>query len=186
MIKQRLARAIVCAVIVVVGAVLILKPSRERQVWNHLDGWHEAMTNASTGTPVPWLGKVREVLRDGSLPLSGSDWYWLARMNEHEQRLLQLGYLTNCVFSLEGQKLPDGFSSNLLRRIYARVGNGGDQVWKIPRLTNGMGISPTFPAKDYAVWEQAFRESASLPASNSAPVSVHPNGSGGAAAPRYR
>ncbi len=178
MTKRRFPTLILCAAIVVIGAVLFLKPSRDRQVRNHLHGWHEAMTNVSTGTPVPWIGKVRLFIRESVVNRSDSDWYWIALMKEHEQALLQFGYLTNCVLSLNGQKLPKGFSSNFISRIYARVGNGGDQVWRISRLTNEMGIAPTFPAKDYAVWEQAFRECTSLAASNSAPSSVRPDISG--------
>lgn len=97
-------------------------------------------------------------------------WYWTLQMKEHEAALLRLGYLTNCEFRLTNQVITREFSSNFFRLIHLRAGTNDDQVWRSPYLTNRTGLAPTFPTKDYAIWEQTFRECASLYASNLPPT----------------
>lgn len=123
------------------------------------------MQHLANSTPVPLLQRL---LSNADTPGS----YWYEVVHHHEDALLKLGYLTNCEFRLTNQVITREFSSNFFWLIQRRLGTSTDQVWMCPTLTNRDGIAPTLPAKDFATWEQTFRECAVLYASNLPPTTT--------------
>lgn len=168
MSRSRIA-ALATAVVLVIVAALFLNPSGERQVRGHLRGWRESLENTLNGRPIPFFDRVQHFIQDKGMSPS---WYWTSKMKDHERLLLRLGYLTNCELRLTNQVITREFSSNFFKLINQRAGTNGDQVWICPVLTNRTGISPTFPHKDYAIWEQTFRECAARYASNLPPATT--------------
>ncbi len=147
----------------VVALVLWFSFSRHQMIRHHTKSWQSAMQNYARGIPPPRLQQIFNHQK-------GNIMYWLDVAREHEADLLELGYLTNCEFRLTNQVLTSEFFHSFHPLIQQRVGTNSDQVWRCPVLTNKMGISPIFPLKDLATWEQTFRECASLYASNLPPA----------------
>lgn len=157
----------VCGVIVL-GAVALLTAfgfTRGQRIARHINAWKRA-SGIAMGNPIPTLDRFY------SWVIDKPPQHWWAEVSRHEAALMQLGYLTNCEFRLTNQIMTREFSSNFFRLLRQRTGTNDDQVWRCPYLTNGAGIAPTFPVKDYAIWEGSFRESAVLHASNLPPASA--------------
>jgi hypothetical protein len=131
----------------------------------HIRSWHLA-TRLAMGNYRSWRERIY------GTALADTPQYWWGRAYRHESELLRMGYLTNCEFRLTNQMMTREFSSNFFRLIHLRVGTNDDQVWRSQALTNGMGLVPMIPTKDYAIWEQTFRECASRYASNLPATSV--------------
>jgi hypothetical protein len=171
--RRRRITALVAVAALIILAALLLSPSKERKVRGHLRGWRESLENTSNGRRIPFPERVLHFVQDKGM---SSSWYWTLKMMEHEAALLHLGYLTNFEFRLTNQVITREFSSNFFRSIHLRAGMNEDQVWRSPYLTNRTGLTPTFPSKDYAIWEQTFRECALRYASNLPPASMTSDG----------
>jgi hypothetical protein len=154
------------ALLAVIAAVLIAYSlSKEQRIARHTRSWHR-VCRIAMGNSVTLLDRLYQ----GVMNKTPHDWW--NEVRRHEAALTSLGYLTNCEFRLTNQITTRDFSSNFFRLIYQRVGTNEDQVWRCTLFTNHTGISLTFRAKDYGIWEQTFRECAVLYASNLAPASV--------------
>ena len=141
--------------------------NRERAISFHTEGWHLAARKAGSSASKPFFAFF-----DSRSPSA----YYRDAMKAHEQALLEIGYLTNCVIRLTNQVTTREFSSNFFGQLRTRVGTNTDQVWLCRYLPNRDGIAPTLPVKDLPEWERIFRECAVKYASNF-PPSLSTNGS---------
>lgn len=132
----------------------------------HIRSWQRA-ARLAMGNQLSWSDRIYIMLARQQGPQ-----YWWNQARDHETELLSMGYLTNCTFRLTNQVMTREFTSNFFQLIRLRAGTNDDQVWKSPYLTNRTGIAPTFPTKDYAIWEQTFRECAAIYASTLPPSDV--------------
>jgi len=149
-----------------IAAVLIAYSfSKEQRIARHASSWHR-VCRIAMGNSVTLLDRLYQ----GVMNKTPQDWW--NEVRRHEAALTSLGYLTNCEFRMTNQVITRDFSSNFFRLIYQRVGTNEDQVWRYTDITNHTGLSLTFRAKDYGIWEQIFRECAALHASNLPPASV--------------
>lgn len=137
-----------------------------RSAGYHTRSWQRA-TRLAIGNQLSWSDRIY-----GAVISRQQHRYWWDEANYHETELLKMGYLTNCTFRLTNQVMTREFTSNFFRLIHLRAGTNDDQVWRSPYLTNRTGLAPTFPTKDYAIWDQTFRECAALYASNLPPSAV--------------
>lgn len=142
-----------------IGLMLALGFFWRRGVTYHTYGWNRA-TRLAMGGQAPWRDRIYGAM------ISQKPQYWWDQTKRHEAELLKMGYLTNCEFRLTNQVITREFSSNFFWLISRRAGTNEDQVWRCMELTNRTGLSPMFPVKDYAIWEQTFRECAARYASN--------------------
>ncbi len=150
----------------IIALILALGFFRRPGVTYHTRAWHRAARLAMGGN-LPWHERIVGAL------ISKHPQQWWDKAKYHEAELLKLGYLTNCTFQLTNQVMTRPFSTHFFQTIYRRLGTNEDQVWRCPHLPNEAGYSPTFPVKDYAIWEQTFRECAARYASNVPPESTH-------------
>jgi len=131
----------------------------------HLQAWHtltRRINRQNQGVGTLWDNVVQQVF-------GPKDMY--AARKAHEAALIQCGYLTNIELRLTNQIMTREMRSNFYERINSELGTNQDQIWFGYPLASNMGLNPLVPAKDVAVWERIFRESAALYASNiSSPV----------------
>ena len=165
--RRTLALAFVGAMTIILVLGFLWRPGTTY----HTRSWQRA-TRLAMGDQLSWWERIY-----GAVVSMQQPQYWWDQAKRHETELLKMGYLTNCTFLLTNQAVTREFSSNFFFQINRRLGTNEDQVWYCTQLTNGTGLAPTFPTKDYHIWEQTFRECASLYASKALPASV----AGGAA-----
>lgn len=154
---------LLCAIIFCLG---VLFGSRD-PIENHKRAWFKAwnriirkQTTARTLFASRWddlLGSVLGRVDDDRA------------LRQHEQALMQLGYLAKHDFFVTNQILTREFNSNFFGAVGQRFGTNGESIWLCRFSTNRDGWHATLPASDIAEWDRIFRECVTRYASNVPP-----------------